>query len=416
MSEMGKMLNAMKVALVAASIAAAMAEAATAKSAIDRTEAYENSPAAYSLPDDVPPAMRTLLEPEPISGTLRTSFVISAGGSGLQIRLSNEEGNKPLVIGSVSVSLAKAGTNDIAQRPVRVTFSDHPGFVIPVGAPLLSDLVPLATKPGDRLVVSVFTPAGASAVALGGAGLTLAPGEQTQNAVLSDARTIMGRSLVTGIVVDGRHPLPVIVTLGDSITDGARAKPDIPAGYPETLMRRLAALPDGKRRAVVNAGIAGNRLLSSGWGKSALARLDRDVIRIPNVSHLIVLEGINDIGLGGLPLTRLEASASKDELIAGYRQVIERAHAHGIKVIGGTLMPFKGAFYYSPAKEEVRLAVNSWIRDSGAFDAVIDFEAIVRDPADPMRINPVFDSGDHLHPNDAGYRAMGEAIDLNWFR
>lgn len=379
------------------------------------TEAYGSSPAAYALPADVPAQMSKMLEARPLVGTLRTSFDLSAGGSLLRIRLSNETNSEPLVIEAASVALGKPSTDEPTEKPVTVTFGGKKHFVIPAGAPLLSDPVLLKTKAQDRLVVSLYSPGGFSGVVVGGKGMTLAPGNQTNQIELLDGKMVVARSPVSGVTVEGPTALPVIVTLGDSITDGSRAAADQLAGYPSVLTKRMEQLPLEKRRSVVNAGIAGNRLLKSGWGQSVLARLDRDVFRIPNVSHLVVLVGINDIGLGGPPLTQLETSATAKELIAGYSQIIERARARGIKVIGGTLLPFKGAFYYSEAKDKERLLANKWIRESGMFHNVIDFDLITRDPEDHLRMNPAYDSGDHLHPSDAGYRAMGEAIDLTLF-
>jgi lysophospholipase L1-like esterase len=178
----------------------------------------------------------------------------------------------------------------------------------------------------------------------------------------------------------------------------------------------LAGLPVAHRKSVINAGIAGNRILTSGWGDGALVRFDRDVLRIPNVSHVVLLEGINDIGFSGAGMFGSGSAVSPDDIIAGYRQIIARAHARGVKVVGGTLLPFKGAPYYTPDKEKVRAAVNHWIRTSGEFDGIFDFEEIMRDPMDPLKLRADLDSGDHLHPGDAGYKAMGNGVDIKLLR
>jgi lysophospholipase L1-like esterase len=380
------------------------------------TDVFSASPATYSLPADAPVQMKPMVEPKVAQGTVRSSFTVFGGGQRLRVRISNEEASEALEIGEASVAIVDSATGEIEGSPRPLQFSGNAQIVVPAGAPVLSDAVDFPIKPFQRLEVSVYLPKGAKFVSLGGGDFGLAPGNQTASRTRSGETRLLGRPLVSGVVVEADARTALVVTLGDSITDGVRAKAGALAGYPEVLARRLAVLPASRKRMVVNAGIAGNRVLTTGWGRSALARFDRDVLRFPNVTHLLVLEGINDIGLGGAPLTHLEAPATAQELIAGYRQIIERAHARGIKVIGGTLTPFEGGYYYTPQKEAVRAAVNQWIRTAGEFDAVADFDAMVRDPGQPGRIRPEFDSGDHLHPNDVGFRAMGNGIDLKMFR
>ena len=202
------------------------------------------------------------------------------------------------------------------------------------------------------------------------------------------------------------------MAFGDSITDGARSTPETNHAWPSLLAARLAARKDTAHFAVANMGIGGNRLLRDGTGASALARFDRDVLSQSGVKWVVVLEGINDIGREA---TVPAEAVTADELIGAYTQIIERAHTHGIKVIGATLTPYEGANYSRETGEAVREAVNKWIRTSGACDAVVDFEAATRDPANPKHIRPDFDPGDHLHPNDAGYQAMANAFDLGIF-
>ena len=200
------------------------------------------------------------------------------------------------------------------------------------------------------------------------------------------------------------------MTFGDSITDGARSTLDMNSRWPDYLARRLAARKKGKPVGVLNAGISGNQVLGDGAGVSALARFDRDVLMQTGVTHVIVMEGINDIGIA-----RSNPTPSADDLIAGHRQLIARAHARVLKVYGATLTPFEGAAYWSAEGEAKRQALNQWIRTSGEYDGVIDFDQVTRDPAAPTKFLPAYDSGDHLHPGDAGYKAMGEAVDLKLF-
>jgi lysophospholipase L1-like esterase len=202
--------------------------------------------------------------------------------------------------------------------------------------------------------------------------------------------------------------------LGDSITDGALSTADKDRSWPSFLARRLAAA-GGVNIAVLNQGISGNRLLRDGAGVNALARFDRDVLAQPGVKWLMVLEGINDIGIGNRANAAASDAAGADDLIAALKQLIERAHEHGIQAIGGTLTPYEGAAYYSEAGEQIRTAVNQWIRSSGAFDAVVDFDAATRNPEHLRSFREGFNDGDHLHPNDAGYEAMADAIDLALF-
>ncbi len=205
-----------------------------------------------------------------------------------------------------------------------------------------------------------------------------------------------------------------IVAFGDSITDGAVSTPNTDRSWPSVLARRLAT-NGGANIAVLNQGISGNRLLRDGAGVSALARFDRDVLAQPGVKWLMILEGINDIGLGARADAAPGDAVTSDDLIVALKQLVDRAHEHGLKVIGGTLTPYEGAAYASESGEVIRVAVNQWIRTAGAFDAVVDFEAVARDPEHPKQFRPGFNNGDHLHPNDAGYEAMANAIDLSIF-
>ncbi|MEO8104660.1 MAG: SGNH/GDSL hydrolase family protein, partial [Betaproteobacteria bacterium] len=228
---------------------------------------------------------------------------------------------------------------------------------------------------------------------------------------LPTATTTQSTYFLSGVEVEASKGSSAVVALGDSITDGLKSTADANMRWPNHLAERLRARKGGNKVAVLNAGISGNRVLHDIVGTNASARLDRDVLVQSGVRYLIVLEGINDIGIPG--------AATADEIIAGHLQIIDRARAMGLKVYGGTLTPFQAflpAIYYTPGGEVTRQAVNQWIRTSKAYDAVIDFDKAIRDPSDPARILPAYDSGDNLHPNDAGYKRMADAIDLSLFR
>jgi lysophospholipase L1-like esterase len=246
-------------------------------------------------------------------------------------------------------------------------------------------------------------------------------GDQTAAATLNDPATITSWVFLAGVDVLAPETAAAVVAFGDSITDGAVSTVDANHRWPDTLAARLREA--GKKIAVMDAGIGGNRILHDAksnvsFGVNALARYDRDVLAQPGVRYVIVMEGINDIGHAGTSAPVSE-TVSAEDIIAGLRQLIERAHERGLKIFGGTLTPFEGTVfpgYYSPEKDVKRKAVNQWIRTSKAFDGVIDFDKAVQDPQNPNRILPKYDGGDRLHPSDAGYQAMGEAIDLSLFR
>jgi lysophospholipase L1-like esterase len=254
--------------------------------------------------------------------------------------------------------------------------------------------------------------------------------ERIEGGVLSESSI-----LVSAVLVTAQDSSRVIVAFGDSLTDGDGSTIEADHNWPSDLIRRLAKTEEGSRVAVVNEGIGGNRLLNDdnisgslgmtfGFGLSALARFDRDALGIPGVTHIVLLEGVNDIGfpgtkLGGHYLADPADVRIPEDLIGAYQQLISRAHIRGVKVIGATIGPFQDADfsgYYSESKEAVRQAVNKWIRNSGAFDGVIDFDAVLRDSDHPSRLLPKFDSNDHLHPNDAGYQAMADTVDLSLFK
>lgn len=245
------------------------------------------------------------------------------------------------------------------------------------------------------------------------------PGDYSGAVVMPTAATRQSWFFLTGVSVEASSKRSAaIVALGDSLTEGFASTTDANRRYPNLLAARLQANPRTRHLAVLNHGISGNRTLFDFIGPNVQARLDRDVLNAAGAQWVILLAGINNIGLPG-PFGLADQVATADDIIAGHRQIIERVRERGLKIYGCTLLPFEGAGqagYFTPEGEAKRLAVNHWIRTSGAFDAVIDFDRVIRDPAQPSRILPAYDSGDHLHPNDAGYRAMAESVDLRLFR
>lgn len=344
--------------------------------------------------------------------TIRQTVRLSAGGDRVRVRVSNAFGTSPLTIGATHVR-GESGS-------MRLAFSGRAAVTIPAGGQVYSDAVALPVAAGADLEVSLYlasapTPQtghpGARATA------AVAPGDQVDAPVLANATATTRWYVLADIEVAGGGG--TVVAIGDSITDGYGVVPDSNTRWPDILAARLRADPATRGIGVVNSGIGGNRVLLDGIGPNLLARFDRDVLARAGVRWAILLEGVNDLGV----LTR-DAPASADQhaaivarIIAGYRDMSARAHARGIKLIGGTIMPFAGNGYYHPAAatEADRQAINRFILTGGAFDAVIDFDRVMRDPAHPDRLAPAYDSGDGLHPSAAGYRAMGEAVPLALF-
>ncbi len=299
-------------------------------------------------------------------------------------------------------------------------------MTIPAGAVVLSDPARLDVPAGGDLAVSLFLPDATPLTSVHRSAFQtsyVASGNAVGATTLDGPTTISTWPFLVAVDVASRTSQGAVVTLGDSITDGANSTGDTNRRWPDVLAGRLRA---AKRDvAVLNQGIGGNRILHDGvgeygpaFGPNALARFDRDVLSQTGVRWVVVLLGINDIGHPGANAPETE-NVSAEEMIAGLRQLVERAHAKGLRIYGGTLTPFEGITWpgwFSPEKEAKRQAVNQWIRTSGVFDGVIDFDKAVRDPSSPSRMLPAYDSGDRLHPNDAGLKAMGEAVDLGLFR
>jgi lysophospholipase L1-like esterase len=365
--------------------------------------------------------------PVPIPRSLRNQTIrqvarVSLGGNRVRVELSNEYGTQPLVIGAAHVALAGDG---VAIRPGSdrpLTFGGEPSVTVPPGAPVLSDPVDLAVEPLGSVAVSLFLPEVTPATTWHNEGVQTAyissEGDFAGAADFKPAHMLLSRIFLSGIMVDAAPDARAVVTFGDSITDGATSTPDANHRWPDFLAERLAEA--GAKVAVLNEGISGARVLSDRMGDNALARFDRDVLSHPRADTVVLMMGINDIGWPDTILVpKSEAAPSAQQIITGYEQLIARAHLHGMRIIGATLTPFEDTFrgnplfgYYTEAKEAKRQAVNQWIRTSGAFDGVIDFDAAVRDPQNPKHIRAEFDSGDHLHPQDDGLRAMAAAVDL----
>ena len=347
--------------------------------------------------------------------TVRMMVRTSIGGRRLRIKLENAFGNAPVTIGAAHIALRSKDSAIVEGSDRALAFNGRPGCTLQPGVVLLSDPVDLSISPLADLAVSLYFPGETGPPTNHGTALHttyVSSGDTTGSASLADATTTQSYYWLAAIDVDAPASAGAIVTFGDSITDGARSTTETNHSWPALLAARLAAKKETADLGIANEGIGGNRVLHDGTGASALARLDRDVFSQSGVKWLMVLEGINDIGHA---FTTPGDSLTADELIAAHRQIIDQAHAHGIRVVGCTLTPYEGAGYSREGGEAVRAAVNNWIRTSGAYDAVVDFEAATRDAQNPKRIRAEFDPGDHLHPNDAGYQAMADAIDLGIF-
>lgn len=354
--------------------------------------------------------------------TIRQIVHVSAGGSTVRVRLSNEFGRTPLRVGEVRIAQQLAEASTLPGSDKIVTFGGRASVTIPAGAPLLSDPVEMPVAPLSNVVVSLYLPDAVPAATFHSLGVQTtyvsSPGNFTATVSLPVEATTTSWFFLSGLSVLADRRAAAVVAIGDSITDGYASTVDANRRWPNLLAARLQARPDLRQVAVVDHGISGNRTLHDFIGPNALARFDRELSGSPGARWVILLEGINNIGIPGA-FGQTAEQVSADDIIAGHRQLIARAHERGLKIYGATLTPFEGTSfpgYFTAAGEAKRQAVNAWIRGSGEFDAVIDFDKAVRDPAHPTRMLAAYDSGDHLHPSDAGYQAMANAIDLRLFR
>jgi lysophospholipase L1-like esterase len=376
-----------------------------------------------SLRQQPPPAPNATPRPQaapPIQSfsnqTIREIVRTTIGGSRARVVLTNAFGSVPLTIGAAHFA-PRAEEASIVKNPGRpLMFGGMTSTTIPAGAVVFSDPIDVRIAPFSDLAIDVFVPGDT-----GGKPLTMhsgalqtsyvsEPGNQTGRTTFPVARTTSSWYFVARVEVIAPASVGATVTFGDSITDGTASTPNANRRWPDDLARRLAPV-SGSGMGVLNLGIGGNRLLSDGLGVSALARFDRDVAAQTGVTHVVVLEGINDIGFAGE-----DPAPTAADLIAAHQQLIARAHALRLAIYGATLTPFEGAAYATMVGEGKRQEVNKWIRTSGAYDGVIDFDAATRDPRQPTRALGAYDPGDHLHFTDAGYQAMADAVNLKFFR
>ena len=359
--------------------------------------------------------------------TLREIVHLSIGGFGVRVRFSNVFGRQSLEIGSAHVALRTSDSSILPSSDRALTFGGVPGVAVPPNAFVLSDPVMLPVPAGSDLAISIFVPHLATAAGIHSFALQtsyVGAGDLTATPSITNPRAITSWIFLAGVDVNAPLPAAAIAVFGDSRVDGHGSTANTNRRWPDALAKRL--LQQGRPLGVLNAGIIGNRILHDAppaaveLGVNGLARFDRDALDQPGVKYVIVLEGIVDIGLPGTQFAPTSEGVSVDDLIAGMKQLAERAHERGMKVFAATQTPFSGATLipgmFSAEKEERRKALNQWIRSSRAFDAVIDFDKVVLDPANPEKIRPAFDSGDHIHPNDPGYEAMANSVDISLFR
>ena len=336
--------------------------------------------------------------------TVRNIVRTNIGGSGLRISLSNVFGSQPVTFGRVTVGVQQSGATVVPGTNRQLTFSQRESITVPAGAEVLSDPLPGEVAAQQNLAVSVFVQGTTGTVtghnlALQSSYVSTSGDHAAEDAGTAFQTTVGNWYWLDGVVVTEPKNVRAVATLGDSITDGAGSSANTNSRWPDFLARRLLEKPKPQQLGVLNEGISGNKVLLDGAGVSALARFDRDVLAQPGVETVILLEGINDINGG----------ASADQVIAGYRQLIARAHAEGTCIVGGTLTPHERN---SDQAEAARDAVNDFVRTSGEFDGIVDFDQATRDPSNPDRLLPAYDSGDSLHPSNAGYQAMGYAVNL----
>jgi lysophospholipase L1-like esterase len=354
--------------------------------------------------------------------TLRLIVRTSIPGNRVRVRLSNEMGSAPLRIGAAHIGIRASGANLVAGSGRDLTFGGAPGVTVAAGAPLISDPVDLAVPALADLAISLWLPASTQATTIHDLALQTnyvsVAGNYANTNALPVQRTLGSWPFLTEVDVTGSGGTPsAIVAIGDSLTDGVRSTTNANRRWTDYLARRLrtAAIPGSPPVAVVNRGISANSLLTDYptallSGRDALERFDRDVLATAGARWLFVLIGINDI-----VYSNASSPIPAETLQAGWLQLIARARLRGLQVIGATLLPYEGHAYFTTARDAVRQRANTWIRTSGAWDAVADFDAVLRDPGRSTRLLPAYDGGDHLHPNDLGYEAMAKSIPLAWF-
>jgi lysophospholipase L1-like esterase len=377
------------------------------------------APPPRAANDPPPPPSPILPFPELFSDeTVRMVVRTSIGGSRVRLTLSNALGFEPVRIGAVHVGLRQRDSTIVAGSDRAATFGGRTAFTLEPGALVVSDEIEFAVPALAELAVSLYLPERTGRATTHELGLNttyIAKGNAAAAASLPGATTNLTYFWLAGIEVLAPAKTGAIVAFGDSITDGFTTTPNAHRAWPALLATRLQRNAATAHWGVVNAGIAGNRIRRDLVGTSGLARFDRDVLARAGVRWLVLFEGINDINFTALPGAPASQQTTAEQLIEGLSQLVDRAHARGNRVLGGTLMPMGGLWLHNAQTEGLRQAVNRWIRTGGKFDAVVDFDAVTRDPEQPERLRPDFDSGDHIHPNDAGNAAMAEAIDIAVF-
>ena len=356
--------------------------------------------------------------------TVRQTVRVSLGGAEVRLRLSNLYGERPVTIGPVRVARPAGGAGGSAVRAETsrpVTFGGHATVTIPTGGSVLSDAVAFPVSALEEMTVSLYVAAGEGGTTVHGVGMQtafIAQGDATATAPFPKGGVDYGRQFLTDVEVAAPAPARAVVVVGDSVSDGVGSADNLNYRWPDALAERLQRDPTLRHIAVVNAGIAGNRILNDAAapfvGPSILSRFERDALDKPGVSWIVLLAGVNDISATGA-LADPPQKVTAEKIAAGMKALVEQAHARGVKVYGATLLPRAGGRFAWDGDQSMREAVNAWIRTSGVFDAVIDFDRVMQDPARPERLRPAFDSGDHTHPNDAGYAAMAAAVDLRLF-
>jgi lysophospholipase L1-like esterase len=398
--------------------------AGTGRLACAQTMMPRNWVGSWAAAQQIPEPQNALPAEDLRGATLRQVVHLSVGGTAIRVHLSNAFGTDPLHF--ISVHVARASSPGAAKIDLltdrALMFAGKADVTVPAGAEYISDPLEFAAAPLSNLAISFYLDtAPAQQTGHPGSRSTsyFEKGDVVSTTDMQDAGTVDHWYMIGGVDVASTPNSSALVAFGDSITDGHGATTNGNDRWTDALAQRLQASPATRDVGVLNMGIGGNHLLSDGLGPNALARFDRDVLAQTGVRSVIVFEGVNDLG----ELTRLgdvsaaEHAALVSHILAAYEQMIVRAHATGIKVIGATILPYTGSDYYHPgaASEVDRQAINAWIRKAENFDAVVDFDAVTRDPAQPERLLPAYDCGDHLHPSPAGYRAMAEAIPVTLF-
>jgi len=364
--------------------------------------------------------------------TLRQIIHTTVGGSSVRVRLANTFGSQPITFDTVFAGLQKEGATLVPGSNYQVTFGGKKSVTLAAGAEALSDPVALAVGSEQNLAISLHA-GQAGPATLHGSALQTSYLSGDGNFAADESASHFPRKTTSWFflaAVDVLAPEATngaIVALGDSITDGASSTPDSNGRWTDVLAHRLLSDHSHVPKSVLNAGIGGNRVLTTSpcWGENALARLDRDVFSQSAIQDIILFEGTNDIGQPDTPTASLPPQVvpclsttqiTADDLIAGYKQIVAQAHARGLKIFGATILPYQGFWGWTPQGEAKRRAVNEWIKTGGGFDGVVDFDAALADPKNPARMKPEYDGGDHLHPGPVGHKAMGDAIDLTLFR